>query len=87
VLSVVEKFSFGLQAEGLLMQERAVQEVLGFKVVEEMYPRLSGHRDDKGVDTLCLDGKPVMEIHPLEVTTEMLPDRMVTRLTLKWRRL
>jgi hypothetical protein len=79
--------SFGLLCESLMMEERAVEEVLGFKVTAVDPLRLTGFVDAKGVTTVVFDGKPIMQLWPPEVTWESLPDKYVLRLTRKWRRL
>lgn len=38
-------------------------------------------------EVVKLGGKPLLQMWPPEITTDVLPDRIVTRVTRKWRRL
>lgn len=84
--NIVAEHSIALMAESAQMMERAAEEVLGMKV-ETCLPRLTGTRDAHGVETIYLDGKPIMRMWPVEITFETLPDKVVTRATRRWQKL
>jgi hypothetical protein len=85
--NLVAEHSIALMGESMAMEERAVEEVLGFKVTAVDPGQLTGCRDAQGVDTVFFNGKPVMQMWPPEVVTETLEDRIVLRMTRRWRKL
>lgn len=44
-------------------------------------------RDGHGVETFCVDGEPLLEMHPVESSIEYTQDSVIVRYTRKFRRL
>lgn len=66
--------SISMHAESMALMERTIREVCGLPdlgLLDET--RIIVHADAQGVETLVLDGKPVMRFWPAEVVDEVTP--------------